>query len=197
MNDSKGKSYAARKPVAERPESDNYSTPLSLIWELDKLNILNKDKTVYEPAAGAGQMVKTLKKLGYNVEWDDLHRTKKDFLECTLQYPQICMNPPFSQFDAFVTVAKKVAPLVVSIAKVNFWGAYKRNEAGIWDGLRDVFVFNRQVDYRSSYNKDGLFNVGNLVTGIFVWDRSWRKKWWRTQMLNINQYAKLGQFKEE
>jgi hypothetical protein len=37
-----GKAYANRKPVAERPQSDDYPTPIALGIELAKLGILNK-----------------------------------------------------------------------------------------------------------------------------------------------------------
>ena len=194
---SKGKAYANRKPVRERPESDSYSTPRSLTWLIDDLGLLDKSKIVYEPAAGAGEMAKALVQRGYRVKWDDLHKTKKDFLKCPRTYPQVCMNPPFSLFDEFVMKAKEVAPLVVSIAKTNFLGAYKRSQTGVWEHLKFMYVFNRQIDYRSLPNKDGLFCVGNLITGIFVWDRSWNKDWWKTSIVNVQPWAKLGQFKED
>ena len=47
----KGKAYANRKPVEERPEADFYSTPYSLTWELLRLEDVDCP-TIYEPACG-------------------------------------------------------------------------------------------------------------------------------------------------
>ncbi len=83
------------------------------------------------------------------------------------------------------------------IGKTNFFGAYKRNKNGVWKHLKKVYVFNRQVDYRTPYRKDGHFHVGNLITGWFCFDLSWSKKYWHTEIMDIQKYATLGQFKKD
>lgn len=192
----KGKAYVNRKDETRRPESDYYPTPKSLVWELDKLGILDKSVPIYEPAEGEGAITKALTELGYTVSADDIRTTGKDFLENTKEYPCIVTNPPFSYFDSFVEVAKECSPLVIMIAKTNFFGAYGRYKRGIWKGLRDVYIFNRQVDYRTPCRDDGLFHVGNLITGWFVWDRSWKEDYWRTKVVDVQNYAKLGGVKD-
>lgn len=192
-----GKNYANRKPVEERPESDFYITPRSLVWELLKLNLIRQTETIYGPAAGSEVIVSELVKQGYyNVVSDDIRTTGKDFLQCTDHYDVICENPPFSLFDEFVLKAKQCSDHVIFIAKTNFFGAYKRQQMGVWDNLKSVHIFNRQVDYRTPTRDDGLFHVGNLITGWFEWDSSWDKPYWKTSVLDVNKYAKLGQFKE-
>jgi hypothetical protein len=191
-----GKNYANRKPVSERPESDFYSTPISLVWELSKLDILEGDIPIYEPADGNGAITDTLCNLGYSCHGDDIRTTGKDFLQCTQHYPVIASNPPFSLFDEFVLKAKEVSNHIIFIAKTNFFGAYKRQKMDVWDNLKSVHIFNRQVDYRTPTRDDGLFHVGNLITGWFEWDSSWDKPYWETSVLDVNKYARLGQFKE-
>ena len=189
----KGKNYANRKPLDQRPEADFYGTPISLVWELAKTGVLDKMSTpIYEPASGEGAIAHTLKDMGFSVIEDDIRTTGKDFLQYEEKHGCIVTNPPFSLFDDFVMKAKEVSPLVIMIAKTNFFGAYKRNETGVWKNLREVHIFNRQVDYRSPKRKDGLFHVGNLITGWFVWDRDWKEDYWKTHIMDVQKYAKLG-----
>ena len=192
----KGKNYANRKPLKERPEADFYSTPISLVWELNNRGILpDKSTVIYEPASGGNAIVNSLQDMGFSVVKDDIRTTKKDFLDCTDTVDCIVTNPPFSLFDDFVLKAKEVSPLVIMIAKTNFFGAYKRNQMGVWENLRDVYIFNRQVDYRTPHRQDGHFHVGNLITGWFVWDRDWTESYWRTHIMDVQQYATLGGIK--
>jgi hypothetical protein len=197
MND-KGKAYANKKPLKDRPIGDFYRTPQSLVWELIDLGVMDKKFTVYCPAAGDGRIVKALRSNGFNVVDSDIVTTHKDFLEYEGgHYHTICENPPWSLWDKFVMKAKEVADHVFFIGKVNFFGAYKRHQLGVWRNLKQVYIFNRQVDYRSPYNKDGYFCVGNIVSAWFEWDIKWNRDWWKTSVINVNDYAKLGQFKEK
>lgn len=191
----KGKAYVNRKDLYLRPESDYYPTPKSLTRELIKLGILKEGEVIYEPASGEGAISSVLEDHGFAVFCDDLRTTGKDFLECEEKFPVIVTNPPFSLFDDFVMKAKELAPKVIFIAKTNFFGAYKRSQSGVWDNLKDVYIFNRQVDYRTPLREDGLFHVGNLITGWFVWDTEWKESYWRTHIIDVQEYAKLGQVK--
>lgn len=190
-----GKAYANRKPVSERPESDNYPTPIALGIELAKLGILNKRKPIYEPAAGAGQLAHTLIDNGFDVYSNDLHVNGADFLKSNLEFPQIVTNPPFSQFDDFVMKAKELSPFVVMIGKTNFFAAQSRYKNGVWKHLKHVYIFSRQIDYRTPLGSLEM-NVGNLVTGWFVWYRRWNKPYWNTSIIDVQKYCTLGAVKE-
>jgi len=184
-----GKAYANKKTKEERPESDYYGTPIPLTWELIKLNIFDKNYIVYEPASGEGAISNTLKLNGYEVIENDIRTTGVNFLECKEYYPQIVTNPPFSLFDEFVESAKRCSDKFAFIAKTNFFGAYKRWENGIWDNLKNVYIFNRQIDYR--YNPfDTKLKCGNLITGWFIWDSSWDRSYWNTHIINVQKYCK-------
>jgi hypothetical protein len=196
-----GKAYASKKSEKERPESDFYSTPVSLTWELLKLPIIKNINTVLEPACGGNAISDELIKADKIVVSTDI-RTGTDFLNTNkfdINFDAVITNPPFSLFDKFVTHAKEVAPIVIMIAKTNFFGAYQRNVNGIWHDLSHVYIFNRQVDYRSPYRDDGLFHVGNLITGWFVWQKEWSDthgEVWETSIIDVQKYATLGQIKE-
>ena len=194
----KGKAYANRKSEDKRPQSDFYVTPKSLVWELLKTDVLKGSKKILEPCCGKHAISSELEKAGFDVTSKDI-MYGDNFLCSDYKFGEfdtIVTNPPFSQFDDIVMKAKKVAPKVVMIAKTNFFGAYARNKKGVWKHLKEVYIFNRQLDYRTPERDDGLFHVGNLITGWFVWDNSWNEDYWQTRIIDVQQYAKLGGIKE-
>jgi hypothetical protein len=191
-----GKAYANKTPMDQHPDSDYYCTPKSLVWKLLDLCII-QNSSIYEPACGEGAISSVLKERGFNVIEDDIRTTGKDFLLCEKHYPWIMTNPPFSLFDEFVIKAKQCSDQFIFLAKTNFFGAYQRYEKGIWKNLKSVYIFNRQVDYRTPMREDGLFHVGNLITGWFHWDKNWNENYWRTSIIDVQSYAKLGQYHEK
>ena len=191
-----GKAYANRKPIEQRPDADFYSTPFSLTRELMKLIDIPKQSTFYEPCAGNGAITKVLKEHDYNVIEDDIRTTKKDFLDYDGKVPYLITNPPFSLFDDIVLKAQQITEKqYIILLKTNFFGAYKRNELGVWKHLKELHIFNRQVDYRTPLREDGHFHVGNLITGWGIFDKSWNESWWKTSIVDIQQYATLGGIK--
>jgi hypothetical protein len=186
----KGKAYANRKKKKDRPESDYYGTPKSCIYVLkEQTNILNDIKKVYEPACGKYRLSRALNEIGIETICNDIITTKVDFLKDNDRKDIIITNPPFSLFDEFVMQARKVSNKWIFIAKSNFFGAYKRNKNGIWKNLKYVYIFNRQIDYRSPYRKDGKFYCGNLITGWFIWDKNWNKPYWKQSILDVQDYV--------
>jgi len=192
-----GKAYANRKRVEDRPEADFYRTPESLTQALIHCNFLDPYDPVHEVAEGDGAITSVLRNAGFKVYADDIRTSELDFLTDNRLKKQICTNPPFSLFDEFVMHAQDVCTdRFVMLAKMNFFGAYNRNAMGVWNHLRHVYIFNRQVDYRTPRGKDGHFHVGNLVTGWFCWDMKWNKKHWNTSIIDVQPYATLGAYKE-
>lgn len=190
-----GKAYANRKPRAERPESDFYRTPESLTRLILPYLGLEAYSYVYEPMAGDGAITSVLGENGVRYYADDIRTTGRDFLFCTAEHPYILTNPAFSLFDETVLKCKAIAAHgFCLLGKVNFFGAHSRTERGVWRNLRDVYIFDRQVDYRTPAGQNGRFCVGNLVTGWFVWDTEWHEPWWRTHTLDVQEYATLGSY---
>lgn len=185
----KGKAYANRKSIDKRPESDYYGTPKSCIYVLkEQTNELDNIDFVYEPACGKYQLSEGLNDIGIKTKCSDINMGI-DFLSDNSKKKIIITNPPFSLFDEFVLQAKKVSNVFIFIAKTNFFGAYKRNKNGIWDNLKHVYVFNRQIDYRTPYRKDGKFYCGNLITGWFIWDTNYDKSYWKQSILDVQKYV--------
>jgi hypothetical protein len=189
-----GKAYANRKPLEERPEADFHSTPYSLTWELLKLSEFDLSKPIYEPASGSGAISSQLKKYGFTVFEDDIRTTGKDFLDCNNHFPYIITNPPFSLFTQFVDKAKQCSDKFAFIMKTNFLGCQSRLENETWKYLKSLYVFSRQIDYRTPLREDGKMCVGNLITGWGVWDMSWDKDYFQTKVIDVQKYCTLGGF---
>ena len=200
-----GKAYVNRKPKDQRPKGDFYETPKCLTWELLNQNEFDYRLRVLEPASGNDAIVNELKAVwkwpeeqiyfGDKYHEDEIKRV--DFLNPLVagknSIDYIITNPPFSLFDEFVMKAKQVARSKVAfIGKLNFFGAYQRNENGIWKHLKHVYIFNRQLDFAYPLQDDGSFECGNLVVGWFIWDLSWNKDYWTTSILDIQKYIKKG-----
>lgn len=187
-----GKAYTNRKPLNERPEADFYSTPYSLTRELLKLNEFSD--IIYEPASGSGAISKVFKDNEFKVFEDDIRTTGKDFLKCEEFFPSIITNPPFSLFTEFVEKAKQCSNKFAFIMKTNFLGCQSRVEEKTWQYLKSLYIFSRQVDYRTPLREDGHLCVGNLITGWGIWDKNWKEEYTMTKVLDIQKYCDLGSF---
>lgn len=185
-----GKSYAQRDYKNQRP-ADQYHTPFSLVWELLKYETFIN---CADPAYGNGAIVKAAEdKINFIYKGDIA--TGQNFLDLKQWNGDIFTNPPFSLWDEFIKHAKKLeVEKFCFLGKTNFLGCVGRYENSIWNNLRKVYIFNRYVDYRTPYREDGLFHVGVLCTGWFVWDREYLGKP-VIEILNVQKYAKLGNLK--
>lgn len=190
----KGKAYANRKSTDDRPESDFYRTPECLAQELVNLDILNRSVPIYEPMAGDMAIVSVLQNNGFTVRHDDIRTTGKDFLKFDGKVPVIVTNPAFSIFTETVQKCKEVCTdKFILLGKTNFFAAHSRTIHKTWEGLKDIWIFDRQVDYRTPKNDKGHFCVGNLVTAWMLWERNWEDPA-RLHILDVNQYATMGSF---
>lgn len=196
-----GKAYMHRSG-----RSDYFQTPNGLVDALIEQTTEFDDPgiPIWEPAAGAGVLADRLIHHGFTVFDSDLEPrdhivSQHDFLSDSIYPPrnnfQIITNPPFSKFDAFVARAKEACDKFAFIGKMNYFGAYKRSET--WVGLKKVYVFNRQVDYRGQIYDDGTFHVGGLVTGWFVWEKGngWHNWPIGLEILDVQKWATRGQYK--
>lgn len=186
---------------------DFYLTPKSLVWELLYTGEISKRANILEPSSGQTHqpIVETIKEYSRGVHIDDFdlyaqdERKQDDFLQMIPKkaYDIIITNPPFSMWDAFVFKAKALRPeKIIMLGRTNCLGAHSRNISGLWKELKTVYVFDRMIDYRTPYRKDGLFHVGAMVTGWFIWEKGWQGPP-NLSIMNVQKYAKLGAYKED
>lgn len=198
----KGKAYANRKALSERPASDFYVTPRALVWVAADVIKQEFDKKyrILDPCSGTGIIADELRGMGYMVnEMDINHYGREDslrdnYLTAYIPARQVIANPPFSQWDDFVIKANRSVGKVMMLGRLNYFGTYQRKEKGIWQGLKWVLPFDRYVDFRTPERDDGLFHVGAMATAWFIWEMGWR---WepKLRILSVNKYAKLGAFR--
>ena len=182
-NGNTGKSYVCR---SGNRNYDFYSTPHLITEKLIKIledNAISRNSLIYEPACGDGDIIKVLEKNGFeNIIGDDI-RNGKDFLQCNEIFDYIITNPPFSLFDKFVLKCQEVCrKKYILLLKTNFFGAKKRHHKGVWKYLRELHIFNRQVDYRW---EPEIIKYGCLVTGWAVFDKEWTEDFWMTKIIDI------------
>lgn len=189
-----GKAYLNRRSEEQRHEDDFYETPYSLVWELQKLNIVQPDKTILDPCCGNYAISKWFRETNDVTEKDIKYGNDFFMEDYNNSYDYVIMNPPFDLFDSFVEKAKKIASVVISIGKTDYFSCYQRIRNGLWNHLSDIYIFNRKVDYQFPVMKNGDFGVGGLTTGWFVWNKDYEEEA-KLHFIDVQKYAKLGNYK--
>ena len=189
------KAYVNKKRQGERRPSDFYETPICLTEELLKTGELDDVHTVLEPCCGMYAMSKVLENAGKVVLSRDLIYGNNFLIDEYKEqsFDAVVTNPPFSLWDEGITKAKTIGRKVVAIGKPNFFGAHSRYVSGIWNELKCVYIFTRQVDYQFPIQDDGSIGVGNLITGFFVWEHGYKGDP-SVRLIDINDYCKLGSY---
>ena len=172
----KGKAYANRKLEHKRPANDFYETPYCMTEELVKTGALKNVKTVWDPCCGKYAILNVLKKYGFSTFGNDIMYGFDYFQQQYQKHECIVMNPPFKLFDAFVTKAKEEADLVCAIGKANYFGSHSRNVNGLWEHLKEVYFFDRQIAFDKPLRADNKVECGMMITGWFVWDMTYSGK---------------------
>lgn len=189
-----GKAYANRKKESDRPENDFYPTPGGLTLELINTGELSGYKNILEPCCGQFAISRVLEANGFSVTSRDLIYGN-DFLKddySNEHYDAIVTNPPFDIYDEIIKKAKTIdCQKIICIGRTNYFGSHSRNISGMWDGLSDVYIFDRQVEYRTPQLEIPDFCVGALVTGWFVWTKGYTGAP-KIHILDVQKYATLG-----
>ena len=189
-----GKAYANRKKEADRPENVFYPTPGGLTLELINTGELNGYKNILEPCCGQYAISKILEANGFNVTSRDLIYGN-DFLKDDYSneyYDAIVTNPPFDSYNQIIEKAKSInCKKVIAIGRTNYFASHSRNVEGFWKELSDVYIFDRQVEYRTPQLDIPDFCVGSLCTGWFVWTKGYTGDP-RVHILDVQKYATLG-----
>ena len=111
----------------KRAESDFYPTPADVTLALLDFLELPKSTKIWEPAAGAGDMVQTIRSRGYEVIGSDIQQGD-DFLELPLpdRVGMIVTNPPFSASEEFIKHALELGVPFAFLLKSQYWHAARR-----------------------------------------------------------------------
>jgi hypothetical protein len=169
---------------SDRRDGDLYETPHSLTHAL----IVRErfPKNILEPAKGNGAISRVLEWNGYNVTAYD---KETDFLKETRTFPAIITNPPYSLADAFVIKAQQLKTKKFAfLLRTNYLSWQARLKAGVYEGLKDIYVFDRMPDLRADIREDGEFPTGGIVYAWMVWRRGYRRSP-RIHFIEIGDYV--------
>lgn len=115
-----------------RRQSDLYPTPPEATVALLRFLNLPKNTTIWEPAAGEGDMVKAIRACGYGSSFGTDVSEGFDFLSPDIfkriltGFDWIITNPPFSLAEDFIRRAAKTEKPFAMLLKSQYWHAAKR-----------------------------------------------------------------------
>lgn len=109
-----------------RRQSDLYPTPPEVTVALFQFLNLPKNTTIWEPAAGEGDMSDVLQTCFETVYTTDI-LDGTDFLKSSIDAADwIITNPPFSLAEDFIRHAAKIEKPFAMLLKSQYWHASKR-----------------------------------------------------------------------
>ena len=117
-----------------RRQSDLYPTPPEATVALLRFLNLPKNTTIWEPAAGEGDMVKAIRACGYGSSFGTDVSEGFDFLSPDIfkriltGFDWIITNPPFSLAEAFIRRAAELGKPFAFLLKSQYWNATCRRK---------------------------------------------------------------------
>jgi hypothetical protein len=163
---------------------DSYPTPPIAIEGLLDVEPELLRATVYEPAAGAGNIVKTLRKRGIRCIAGDIVKKRGfkldhvgDFLTQE-RVPRGCdaivTNPPYRHAEQFAVHALELVPDVFLLLRLAFIESVRRTALLEESGLRAVHVFRRRLPRMHRDGWNGPRTSSSMCFAWFCWRRGYR-----------------------
>lgn len=169
-------------------KGDFYQTPYLMTEELLK-RIDLEGFSILDPACGKGAIIDQLKS---QVEAEDLFFTditgvvddyvhfgdlSFDFLSDlypTTDVDWVITNPPFSLANEFIHKAKIIARKgVAMLLPLTYLTGQARFDSGLYNELKSVLVFTRQVMLDTEVREDGKYKAGNMYIAWFIWEKGY------------------------
>lgn len=129
---------------AVRRDADAYMTPREAFMPL--LLHLHRDVAYWEPACGDGRLIRWMREDGLEADGADLN-SGYDFLKDATVRQAIITNPPFSLALEFCDHARRHAPEVLMLLRLNFLGAKKRYQWWRRNEPSAIFVLSERPDF--------------------------------------------------
>lgn len=175
---------SATNRVTPRIKNDSYPTPEWLTEAI--IPVLQKrlgenfnSASVLEPACGAGQMLRVLKKHWPNAVGTDLVGSPPvDFTTAPAEpkYDLIITNPPYLYAEQFVRRAmewrRNENSIVAMMLRINFLGSKKRAR-WLRECLPAIYVTPKRPKF--SVNKDGKLGSDATEYAWFLWQAPFKK----------------------
>ena len=159
---------------------DPYFSPYEAIWPLLDLET-DMPRTIWEPAAGDGRIVRCLRQSGFNVIASDLadYHTRDVEIETGIDYLKaicpdnvkgIVSNPPYKLALPFVRKAITEVKYSAWLLRLNFLEAETRFRFFKENPPARVLVSSRRLPMMHHIGWDGPLSTSNTCFAWFVWD---------------------------
>lgn len=159
---------------------DAYFSPMEAVWPLIDLEP-RMPRTIWEPAAGNGQIVKPLMRSGFRVVASDIAdygatgfdvQTGVNYLEAVLPkgVGGIVTNPPYRDASEFVMKAISEVPYSAWLLRTNFLESTRRFKFFQKNPPARVLVSSRRLPMMHRVGYDGPKSTSNTCYAWFVWD---------------------------
>lgn len=161
--------------AAGRRQSDLYPTPPEVTVALLRFLNFPSGVSVWEPAAGDGDMADVISQYAFPVYVTDI-RDGTDFLQsCIDGADWIITNPPFSLAEEFIRHAAELNKPFAMLLKAQYWHAAKR--AKLFEELPPSYIL--PLTWRPDFffkERDGKKGGSPLMDVMWcVWLTPWMK----------------------
>lgn len=160
------------------PTSDHFQTPPYALAPL--LPFLNRDWFIWEPAAGKGNIVRTLRDTGYCVGASDIlpeegeeFKTKRHCFDFLKWFPPreeqhaIVTNPPFSLKDEFLARCYEIGLPFALLMPLTALEGQKRQALYKAHGL-ELIIPNRRIAFETPTGREGKASSPQFLTAWYT-----------------------------
>jgi len=163
--------------MADRGD-DAYFSPPEAVSALLAIEAAHMPASVWEPAAGAGAIVKPLRQSGRTVIASDIRDYGLEACEAPINYLEaapraiegIVTNPPYRLAAEFVEKATEEAPYVAMLLRTNFLESTRRKSLFERKPPARVWVASRRLPMMHRLGWAGPQAPSNTCFAWFVWD---------------------------
>lgn len=171
------KSAQAGQHTYQERGDDVYFTPVEAVHALMKVEKL--PAKIWEPAAGSGNIAKTLRAAGHTVYASDIADfgcglAGVDFLttKTILPVDAIVTNPPFKLAQKFIERGLEICPLVIVLLRLAFYESERRSKLLEESGLARIHVFRNRLPFMHRRGWQGPKASSAICFAWFVFDRN-------------------------
>lgn len=154
------------KPPMKMGSPDDFQTPPEALYPL--LPFLNKDWTIWECAAGEGNLVRELESRGFEVVGSDI-LTGQNFLTWEPEhFDCIITNPPYKIKQDFLERCYALGKPFGLLLPLTTFETSKRQELFKQYGVQ-VIMFDKRINFKTPTGKDGNDSKPWFSTAWFTW----------------------------
>jgi hypothetical protein len=164
---------------------DAYFSPPEAVWSLLAIEQAHLPRSIWEPAAGDGAIVKPLRDAGYQVSATDLVDYGLEACESGVDYLMaaarpgiegVVTNPPYRLAMAFAEKALAEVPYLALLLRTNFLESTARLPFFRRHPPARIWISSRRLPMMHRHGWQGPRAPSNTCFAWFVWDSEAKEK---------------------